>query len=190
MRKVILAVSGASGSIYARQLMDHLARLRSEWSRVGVVFSGNARTNWELETGGGIPDGGDYPFDFYANDDFFAPFASGSAQYDTMIICPCSMGVVGRVASGISDDLITRAADVVLKERHRLIVVPRETPLSMIHLQNMLTLTQAGAVVCPAVPSYYSKPVTVEALADTVSSRVLALAGFDTGSYRWGEDQN
>ena len=116
-----------------------------------------------------------------------APFASGSARYDTMIVCPCSMGLMARIAMGISNDLITRAADVVLKERRRLIVVPRETPLSLIHINNMKAITEAGGIICPAVPSFYSQPQTIEAVVATVVDRVLDLADFDVKSYRWGE---
>ena len=115
-----------------------------------------------------------------------APFASGSARYGTMIVCPCSMGLMARIATGISDDLPTRAADVILKERRKLILVPRDTPLSLIHINSMKTITEAGGIICPASPSFYSKPATFEALAATVVDRVLDLAGFDLESYRWG----
>ena len=116
-----------------------------------------------------------------------APFASGSAKFDTMIVCPCSMGLLGRVAAGISNDLTTRAADVIIKERRRLILVIRETPYSLIHIQNMKTVTEAGGIICPATPSFYSKPSTFEALAATVVDRVLDLTGLDHPAYRWGE---
>ena len=116
-----------------------------------------------------------------------APFASGSAKFDTMIVVPCSMGTMARIAQGISSDLTTRAADVILKERRRLILITRETPLSHIHIQNMLSLTQAGAVICPASPSFYSKPQNFEQLAATVIDRALDIAGFDLDTYRWGQ---
>jgi len=185
MRKIILALGGSSGSLYAKVLMDRLAGLRDQWDKVGVVLSENAQLNWELELG----DKGyrDYPFDYYGSKDFMAPFASGSARYDTMIVCPCSMGVLGRIASGISTDLTTRAADVILKERRRLILAPRDTPYSLIHLQNMVLITQAGGIICPASPSFYSRPASFEALAATVVDRILDLAGFDISTYRWGE---
>ncbi|NNE29146.1 MAG: UbiX family flavin prenyltransferase, partial [Saprospiraceae bacterium] len=115
------------------------------------------------------------------------PFASGSAQFDTMIICPCSMGVMGRIASGVSDDLMTRAADVILKERRNLILVPRDTPYSLIHINNMKTITEAGGIICPASPSFYSKPMDFEELAATVVDRVLDLAGLNIDTYRWQE---
>jgi 4-hydroxy-3-polyprenylbenzoate decarboxylase len=136
----------------------------------------------------GKPHFEDYPFDFYDKKDFYAPFASGSAQYDTMIVCPCSMGMLARIATGISNDLITRAADVVLKERRRLILVTRETPLNLIHINNMKTVTEAGGIICPAVPSFYGNPNSIEAALATVVDRVLDLAGLKLeGAYRWGE---
>ena len=112
----------------------------------------------------------------------------GSAKYETMIICPCSMGLLGRIATGISNDLTTRAADVILKERRQLILVPRDTPYSLIHINNMKILTEAGAIICPASPSFYRNPKTFEELAATVVDRVLDLAGFDLNTYRWGEE--
>ena len=105
-----------------------------------------------------------------------------------MIVCPCSMGLMARIAMGISNDLVTRAADVVLKERRKLILVPRDTPYNLIHINNMRLLTEAGAIICPASPSFYSKPQSFEALAKTVTDRVLDLAGFKLDSYRWGEE--
>ncbi len=187
MRKLIVAITGSSGSIYAKVLLDKLARLRDQWSAVGVVLSDNAKLNWEIELG--PVDLSQYPFNFYQKNDFFAPFASGSARYDTMIVCPCSMGMLARIATGVSNDLITRAADVVLKERRRLVVVTRDTPLSLIHLHNMKTVTEAGGIICPACPSFYSKPETLEEIAATVVDRVLDLAGLEQASYRWGEEE-
>ncbi len=186
--KVVLGVGGSSGSLYARVLMDRLAGMPEQWSDVGVVMSTNARLNWEIEIGSADLD--KYPFVFYDKQDFFAPFASGSAQYDIMIICPCSMGLLARLAQGISDDLMTRAADVMLKERRRLIVVPRETPLNLIHLRNMVQLTEAGAVIAPASPSFYSRPETIREAVTTVVDRVLELAGFTLDAYRWGEQND
>lgn len=185
-KKIVIAVGGSSGSIYAKVLFDRLEQIASQWKAVGVVMSDNAKYNWELELGN--QDYGRYPFDYYEKKDFMAPFASGSARYDTMIICPCSMGLLGRIAAGISDDLATRAADVVLKERRRLILVPRDTPYSLIHLDNMKRITEAGGIICPASPSFYSAPKTFEDLSATVVDRVLDLAGFDLPTYRWGND--
>ena len=186
MKKIVLAVGGSSGSIYAKVLMDKLVQLQSQLTAVGVVMSENARYNWELELGN--RDYENYPFTFYDKKDFMAPFASGSAKYDTLIACPCSMGLMGRIAAGVSDDLVTRAADVILKERRRLILVIRDTPYNLIHINNMKLLTEAGAIICPASPSFYSKPQTMEALAATVVDRVLDLAGLELESFRWGEE--
>lgn len=185
MKKIVVAVGGSSGSIYAKVLFDKLKTLHEQIEKVGVVFSDNARFNWKLELGN--EDYKNYPFEFYEKNDFMAPFASGSAKYETMIVCPCSMGVLARIANGISNDLTTRAADVVLKERRKLILVPRDTPYSLIHINNMKTITEAGGIICPASPSFYSKPKDFEELVATVIDRVLDLAGFDLKSYRWGE---
>lgn len=185
-KKVVVAIGGSSGSIYAQVLMDKLLGLRNQWDKVGVVMSDNARFNWEYELGN--RNFASYPFDFYEKNDFMAPFASGSAKFDTMIVCPCSMGVLGRIASGMSNDLTTRAADVILKERRRLILVLRDTPFSLIHINNMKLVTEAGGIICPASPSFYSKPQTFTELAATVIDRVLDLAGFELDAYRWGAE--
>lgn len=187
MKKVVVAVGGSSGSIYAKVLFDRLKQLKSQWSNVGVVMSDNAKFNWELELKN--RDFEKYDFDFFEKNNFMAPFASGSAKFETMIVCPCSMGLMGRIATGISNDLVTRAADVILKERRKLILVVRDTPYSLIHINNMKTITEAGGIICPATPSFYSEPETFEDLALTVVDRVLDLAGFDLNSYRWGEEQ-
>ncbi len=182
--KIIVAVTGASGAIYSKLLFEKLEGLNDQFSTVGVVFSQNAREVWEYEL-----KNDDYKklsFKIYSEKDFYAPFASGSAGFNTMIICPCSMGTLGRIATGVSSDLITRAADVILKERRKLILVPRETPYNLIHIRNMQTITEAGGVICPASPSFYSIPKTIEQAAETVIDRVLDLAGFDLSSYRWG----
>ncbi len=184
-RKIIVAVTGASGAIYARLLLNKLQQLHDQVAEVGVVMSDNARQVWKLELDN--EDYNDYPFRFYDKNDFMAPFASGSAKYDTMVIIPCSMGTLGRIATGISNDLTTRAADVILKERRKLILVARDMPLSLIHIRNMQTVTEAGGIICPAVPSFYSKPQTVEEVALTVVNRVIDLMGLENESYRWSE---
>ncbi len=184
-KKIVVAIGGSSGAIYAKVLLDKLTQLRDQIEAVGIVMTDNAKFNWQYELDNADYDR--YSFDFYAKNDFMAPFASGSARYNTMIVCPCSMGLLGRIASGISNDLITRAADVILKERRRLILVLRDTPYNLIHIHNMKIVTEAGGIICPATPSFYSKPATFEALAATVVDRVLDLAGFDLQSYRWGE---
>ncbi len=184
-RKIVVAVTGASGAIYAKVLFDKLTHLRDQIEEVGVVFSDNARDVWKFELGN--ESYSELPFKTYGKNDFMAPFASGSARFDTMIICPCSMGTLARIAAGTSNDLITRAADVVLKERRKLILVPRDTPYSLIHLRNMQTVTEAGAIVCPASPSFYSRPTDFDALAATVVDRVIDLASLQHTSYRWNE---
>ena len=183
--KIVLAVTGASGSIYTKVLMDKLARLSSQIDEVGVVMSDNARDVWKHELGN--EDFDKYPFKFYDTHNFYAPFASGSAQFETMIVCPCSMGTFARIATGVSNDLTTRAADVILKERRKLILLVRETPYNLIHINNMKTVTEAGAIVCPASPSFYSQPKTFEELASTVVNRVLDLVGLEIDSYRWSQ---
>lgn len=187
MKKIMFAITGASGSIYAKVMLDDLAAARSQIDAIGVVMTDNAKTVWQTELDN--DDYKKYPFNFYSKNDFSAPFASGSANYNVMIIAPCSMGTMARIASGISNDLITRAADVVLKERRRLICLVRETPYNLIHIRNMETITLAGGIICPATPSFYSKPKTLEDVARTVSQRVLDLAGIKTDSYRWGENE-
>jgi 4-hydroxy-3-polyprenylbenzoate decarboxylase len=147
-------------------------------------MSDNAKTVWQHELGN--DNYAAYPFRQFHRQDFNAPFASGSAGYDTLIVIPCSMGTLGRIATGTSDDLITRAADVMLKERRKLILVPRDTPLNLVHLRNMVSVTEAGGIVCPAMPSFYSKPADFMALAYTVVDRVLALAGFEVAGFKWG----
>lgn len=185
-KKIIVAITGASGSVYAKVLLDSLLKLSSQIEKVGVVMSDNAKEVWRFELGN--EDYDNYPFTFYHKMDFNAPFASGSAKYDTMIIIPCSMGTLGRIAHGISNDLISRAADVILKERRKLIAVVRDTPFSLIHINNMKAVTEAGGIICPANPSFYSLPKTIEEVAQTVVSRVIDLAGLEKESYRWNED--
>jgi 4-hydroxy-3-polyprenylbenzoate decarboxylase len=185
-RKIILAITGASGSIYAKTLLEKLAGLKVIPKEIAVIFSDNAKKIWEYELGVKYKPAA--PAKEYLNDSFFVPFASGSSDYDTMIICPASMGILGRIANGTSEDLIARAADVILKERRKLILVPRETPYNLIHIRNMETITLAGAIICPATPSFYNKPQTTDNLVLTVVERVLSLAGFDTDTYRWMEN--
>lgn len=184
--KIVVAITGASGAIYAKVLLDKLQLLHDQIESVGIVMSDNAKDVWKFELGNA--DFEKVPFTIYNKNDFFAPFASGSAKYDSMIICPCSMGTLARIASGISNDLTTRAADVMLKERRRLILICRDSPLSLIHINNMKTVTEAGGIICPASPSFYSKPQTFEMLAATVIDRAIDLCGLVQGSYRWSED--
>ena len=185
--KIIVAVTGASGSIYAKVLFDKLVHLQEQIAEVGVLMSDNAKYVWKTELNN--TDYKDYPFTFYDKMNFMAPFASGSANYGTMIICPCSMGTMGRIAAGVSNDLTTRAADVILKERRKLIIVARETPYSLIHINNMKNITEAGGIICPATPSFYSIPKSFEDLASTVVDRVLTLANLEDDTFSWGETQ-
>jgi 4-hydroxy-3-polyprenylbenzoate decarboxylase len=186
MHKIVLAISGASGSIYSKLLIEKLLSIPDQWQELAIVMTDNAKEIWKTELSN--EDYNKYPVRFYANDDFMAPFASGSAQFNSMIIAPCSMGVLGRIASGTSNDLITRAADVILKERRKLICVIRDTPYNLIHIRNMETITIAGGIICPATPSFYSRPSTIEAIVSTVTDRVLDLAGLKYSSFRWGND--
>lgn len=187
MQKIIVAITGASGAIYARQLLNRLSAMPESWDQVGIVLSKNAATVWETELNEQPHIHVNQPrFRIYASDDFNAPFASGSAGYQTMVIIPCSMGTLGRIAQGISNDLVTRAADVILKERRKLICVARETPYNLIHIRNMETITLAGGIICPATPSFYSKPKSVEELTATVTNRVIDLMGFSSGGFQWG----
>jgi len=185
-KKIIIAITGASGSIYAQTLINKLIEktIQAQTDEVNIILSSNAKDVWEHELGSF--DKNIIPFKIYEKSDFNAPFASGSAGFDTMIICPCSMGTLGRIAQGISNDLISRAADVILKERRKLILVTRETPLNLIHINNMKTVTEAGGIICPATPSFYSKPQTINEVVQTVVDRVLNLARIEIDNYRWG----
>ena len=186
-RKIVVAITGASGAIYAKVLLDTLSKITNQINSVGIVMSDNAKAVWKFELGDESYN--HYNFTFYQKNDFNAPFASGSARYDTMIICPCSMGTLGRIATGISNDLVTRAADVILKERRKLILIARDTPYNLIHIRNMETVTLAGGIICPASPSFYSLPKNFEELAATVVNRVLDLAGFEVEGFRWNDEQ-
>lgn len=179
-------MTGASGSIYAQLLLNKLAALKQQWESLAVIMTENAKEVWRTELGNESYK--DHPFPFFSQQDFMAPFASGSGKYDTMIIIPCSMGTLGRIATGISSDLITRAADVILKERRKLICVVRDTPYNLVHIRNMETLTLAGGIICPATPSFYSRPATIEAVAATVVDRVLDLAGLSISTFRWSSE--
>lgn len=183
--KIVVAITGASGSIYAKVLLDKLSKMQNQWHELSIVMSKNAKEVWQTELGN--EDYNNYNARFFEKIDFSAPFASGSAKYNIMIVAPCSMGTLGRIASGVSDDLITRAADVVLKERRKLILMVRDTPYNLIHIKNMETVTLAGGIIAPATPSFYSLPKTMEDVAATVVDRILDIAGLDISTYRWGK---
>lgn len=186
--KIVVAITGASGSVYAKLLIETLIDLKSQWTDLAVVMSTNAKQVWQTELG---DDSYQYlPVQFYDKHDFNAPFASGSAQYNIMIVAPCSMGTLARIANGVSDDLVTRAADVILKERRKLILMVRETPYNLMHIRNMETITLSGGVICPATPSFYHKPATIADAAMTVVNRALQLAGINTGTKEWGDEIN
>lgn len=184
-QRIVVAITGASGSIYAKVLLEKLAAMKTQVDKVAVVMSDNAKNIWQTELGDSSYE--KLPFTFYEKMDFNAPFASGSSSFRTMIVCPCSMGTLARIATGVSNDLVTRAADVMLKERRKLILIPRDTPLSLIHINNMKIITEAGGIICPAVPSFYSQPKTFEDLAATVVDRVIDLCGLQQDTYRWKE---
>ena len=185
MHKIVVAITGASGSIYPKILLTKLLSLKDQWSSLGVIITDNAKIVWQTELGDETFQS--YDANYFSKNDFMAPFASGSGAYDIMIIAPCSMGTLGRIASGVSGDLISRAADVILKERRKLICVIRETPYNLIHIRNMETVTMAGGIICPATPSFYSKPQTIDEVASTVVDRVIDLAGLKIDSFRWGK---
>lgn len=184
-QKIAIAITGASGSIYAQVLLNKIEKLKDQFEEVALVMSDNAKDVWLHELGNN--DYEKFNFKLYGKNDFMSPIASGSARFQTLIICPCSMGTLARIAAGISNDLITRAADVMLKERRKLILVTRDTPLNLIHINNMKTVTEAGGIICPASPSFYSQPRTLEEVAATVVDRVIDLAGITQESYRWGQ---
>lgn len=179
----MVAITAASGAIYARQLIERLV-VDERVERIALIYSANARAVVAHE---GVEIPSSPKICEYDNEDMFASVASGSARWDAMVVVPSSVGTVGRVASGVSQTLIERAADVMLKERRRLIFVVRETPYSLIHLRNMTTLTEVGAVILPASPSFYSKPEDIESLCHTVTERIIALLGIESAHYEWGE---
>ena len=196
--RLVVAVTGASGALYAVRFLRQAAR---HFERVYVMLSDNAAAVFAAETGGrlGTPvqvqeylgaDGDWSALTFLDTKDYFSPPASGSFVHDGMVIIPCSMGTLGRIASGISNDLTTRAADVCLKERRKLILVTRDTPLNLIHLRNMVSVTEAGAIILPAVPAFYYQPKTVEEVVDTVVARVLQNLGIPQDLMpQWQADQ-
>ncbi len=180
--KLVIAATGASGSIYLQRLLQQIDCTENQ---VHLVLSNYARQVARQELDGlEIPDA----VSQHAESDMQAPFVSGSARFDAMVIVPCSMATLGRIATGSSENALLRAADVFLKERRKLILVPRETPWSLIHARNVVTLLEAGAIILPASPSFYSRPGSVAAVVDTVVSRILDQIGLpNPGAFRWGE---
>jgi 4-hydroxy-3-polyprenylbenzoate decarboxylase len=185
-RKIVAGITGASGSCYAYQLLKKMVSAGVCPDNLAVVFSVNGLKVFEYELGEAALEDVSDNFKVFDNSDFMAPFASGSSSFDTLVVAPCSMGTLARIASGVASDLVARTADVMLKERKRLILVTRETPLNSIHLENMLRVTNAGGIICPASPSFYSKPVDMESLISTVTERILSLAEIDCPDrYEW-----
>lgn len=181
--KLVLAATGASGAIYLQRLLDQLNAGEHE---IHLILSAYARQVIQEELGGdllisqGVHQHGDKSMN--------VPFVSGSTRFDAMVIVPCSMGTVGRIAAGTSETTILRAADVFLKERRKLVLVPRETPWNLIHARNVVTLLEAGAVVLPASPGFYGRPKSIDELADTVVNRILDQLGLPApGAFRWAE---
>jgi 4-hydroxy-3-polyprenylbenzoate decarboxylase len=184
--RILVAITGASGSLYAQRLLENLDTKVHE---VHVVMSQYAHSviHQELPKGLRLPSG----VTQHSLKSMNAPFASGSNPFDVMVIVPCSMGTLGRIAHGVSDDLLLRAADVMLKERRKLILVPRETPIHLVHVKNFELLLLAGATIIPANPSFYSLPRTIEQVVDTVVARVLDHAGvFHELVPRWQQEQD
>lgn len=183
-KNIVIGVSGASGMIYAYRLIEKLKKTETV-SKLSIVFSANAKQIWNSEIQKKLPSFSG-KVAIYNNNDFYAPFSSGSSCYSSMVVIPASVGVLGRIANGVSDSLITRCADVMLKERRKLILAIRETPYGFIHIENMRKITLAGAIVCPANPSFYSNPQTIEELADTVVDRIMDLLEIPNPTFRWG----
>ena len=180
--KLVIAATGASGTVYLQRLLEQIDCPAHE---VHLVMSAHAQlvAKQELENFKIPPSVLRHP-----ENDLNVPFVSGSARFDAMVIVPCSMATLGRIASGSSDSALLRAADVFLKERRKLIVVPRETPWNLIHARNVVTLLEAGAVVLPAIPSFYSRPSSLNAIVDTVVWRILDQIGLpNPAAYRWAE---
>jgi 4-hydroxy-3-polyprenylbenzoate decarboxylase len=184
--KLVVAITGASGSLYAQRLLQVLSEDQKGGHEVHVALSSHAREVAEAEVGKlTIPDG----FNVHGDSSMQVPFVSGSARFDAMVIIPCSMGTVGRIAHGYSDSSIARAADVFLKEKRKLILVPRETPWNLIQARNVVTLLEAGAEIIPAIPSFYHRPQTVLDVVDTVVARVLDHLGLEHAlCKRWMEE--
>ena len=182
--KILLAITGASGALYAQRLLDNLDPNRHQ---VDVVLSqyASAVISEELPGGLRLPEGAT----LHNRKSMNAPFASGSNAPDAMVIMPCSMGTLGRIAHGFSEDVLLRAADVVLKEKKKLLLVPRETPLNLVHVKNFELLLLAGATILPANPAFYGQPKTVQDVVDSVVARVLDHLGVEHSlSVRWGEE--
>ena len=183
--KVILGLSGASGIIYGVRLLQELKRASVE---ISLIITEHAEDILKIETGISREELEKIADFSYSNSELIAPMASGSHPFDAMVIAPCSMSTLSKISAGISDNLITRAAGVCLKERRKLILLPRETPLSTLYLRNMLSLSEAGAVILPPSPAFYHRPKTLEDMVNFVVGRVLDQLGVKHRLYkRWRE---
>ncbi|MBN2663451.1 MAG: UbiX family flavin prenyltransferase [Bacteroidales bacterium] len=181
--KLILGITGASGSIYAKRIIEIVKQYPQLVENLAIVFTDTAIKVWQHEIDDLKIE--NIPFEIFKNDNYFVPFASGSANYDAMVVCPCSMGTMAKIANSIADNLLTRAADVMLKESRNLIIVPRETPVNLIHISNMKKLVLAGAKICPASPSFYSKPTSIQQVVDTVVQKIFQLLKVDLKFFEW-----
>jgi len=197
-KQIVVGITGASGSIYGVRLVEELLAGNC---RVSLLLTEAGRQVLAYETGLALPEdfparkavlgerfGGNARFEHLALDDFFAPIASGSSAPDAVAVCPCSMGTAGRIAAGLSDNLLERVADVALKEGRQLLLVPRETPFNQLHLENLLRLSRAGAQILPAMPGFYQQPQSLDDLVDFVVGKVLDQLGIEHRLFkRWGE---
>jgi 4-hydroxy-3-polyprenylbenzoate decarboxylase len=198
MKNIVVGITGASGSIYGLRLVDELLRAEHQ---VAILLTNAGRQVLAFETGLALAETPQECLEqlkeyyqqaekltHYGLDDFFSPVASGSSAPDAVVICPCSMGTAGRIAAGLSDNLLERVADVALKEQKKLLLVPRETPFNQIHLENLLRLSQAGAQILPAMPAFYQRPRSVEDLVNFVVGKVLDNLGVEHQLFkRWGD---
>lgn len=187
IERIIIAVTGASGSIYAQDLLNKLTDSRYSFQEIALIVSETGEEVWNYELKCDIPK--DNKITRYSNSNLFSPPASGSAGYDAMVVVPCSSGTLARIATGMGNNLIARSADVMLKERKPLILVLRETPYNLIHIENMQRVTQAGGIIFPASPSFYSHPSDISELVSTVTHRILDILKIPNKGFRWGENK-
>lgn len=180
---LLIGITGASGSIYAKRLIEIVSQNINFFEKVAVVFTETGLKVWNYEIENYPIE--KIPFKIYNNNDFFVPPASGSSSFDTMVVCPCTIGTMSKISNSIADNLLTRAADVMLKENRKLVIVPREMPLNLIHIENMRKILISGGLICPAMPSFYSKPLSIEDLVDTVIQKVLHLICAEIKFYEW-----
>lgn len=199
MKHIVVAITGASGSVYGVRLVEELLRAQCRVSllltRAGLeVLNYETGLDWTGTVSKRLEQmratfGADSRLEHYGEDNLFAPVASGSSAPDAVVVCPCSMGTAGRIAAGLGSNLVERVADVALKERRDLILVPRETPFNQIHLENMLRLSKAGAHILPAIPAFYHRPQTIDELVDFVVGKVLDALKVEHQLFtRWGQD--